>query len=229
MDASLWARRRRRQIGGTAVAGALRRLPRQRVVDTLDALASVTAQVLVLAQRDDPIHPLDSAEALAEALPRADLRRQRHPLGVGARAPSSRDGVGLPVGVRCATPFPVDCRYGDTHGRRTPRLDIVVGSPMGHDHGRTERLDLADATLREWDATVLDVDDDGIVLDRSAFYPGGGGSRPTTASCSGAGVQTRIVGARQGRRHSLVRSTATRATRRHRRAGRCRGRPPHQR
>ena len=49
---------------------------------------------------------------------------------------------------------------------------------MAHDHGRTERLDLADATLREWDAVVLDVDDDGLVLDRSAFYPGGGGQPP---------------------------------------------------
>jgi misacylated tRNA(Ala) deacylase len=40
----------------------------------------------------------------------------------------------------------------------------------------THRLDLADPTLREWDATVLDVSpEEGIVLDRSAFYPGGGG------------------------------------------------------
>ena len=41
---------------------------------------------------------------------------------------------------------------------------------------RTERLELEDATLREWSATVLAADpDQGIVLDRSAFYPGGGG------------------------------------------------------
>lgn len=73
VDASLWARRHASEIGGTAVAGALRQLPRERVVDALDALRAVTAQVLVLAQRDDPVHPLASAEALAEALPRADL------------------------------------------------------------------------------------------------------------------------------------------------------------
>jgi misacylated tRNA(Ala) deacylase len=42
---------------------------------------------------------------------------------------------------------------------------------------RTHRLDLADQTLREWDAVVLDAAD-GIVLDRSAFYPGGGGQPP---------------------------------------------------
>ena len=69
---------------------------------------------------------------------------------------------------------------------------------MGHDHGRTERLDLADATLREWDATVLDVDEDGIVLDRSAFYPGGGGQPPDHGVLLWGGVQTRIVGARRG-------------------------------
>ena len=43
-------------------------------------------------------------------------------------------------------------------------------------HGHTHRLDLADATVREWDATVVAADpEQGIVLDRSAFYPGGGG------------------------------------------------------
>jgi misacylated tRNA(Ala) deacylase len=40
---------------------------------------------------------------------------------------------------------------------------------------RTHRLELDDQTLREWDAVVLDAGPDGIVLDRSAFYPGGGG------------------------------------------------------
>jgi misacylated tRNA(Ala) deacylase len=69
---------------------------------------------------------------------------------------------------------------------------------MAHDHGRTERLDLADATLREWDAVVLDIDDDGIVLDRSAFYPGGGGQPPDHGVLLWGGVQTRIEGARRG-------------------------------
>ncbi|MEO8106738.1 MAG: alanyl-tRNA editing protein, partial [Actinomycetes bacterium] len=69
---------------------------------------------------------------------------------------------------------------------------------MEHDRGRTERLDLADATLREWQATVLDVDDEGIVLDRSAFYPGGGGQPPDHGVLLWGGVETRIVGARRG-------------------------------
>jgi misacylated tRNA(Ala) deacylase len=76
---------------------------------------------------------------------------------------------------------------------------------MGHDHdGRTTRLDLADATLRAWDATVLDVDPDGIVLDRSAFYPGGGGQPPDHGVLLWAGVQTRIVGTRRGEDLRLV-------------------------
>lgn len=63
----------------------------------------------------------------------------------------------------------------------------------------TDRLDLSDATLREWDATVLASDpDEGIVLDRSAFYPGGGGQPPDHGVLLWGGVQTRIVGARRG-------------------------------
>ena len=67
----------------------------------------------------------------------------------------------------------------------------------GEQHGRTHRLDLADATLREWDATVLDATADGIVLDRSAFYPGGGGQPPDSGVLLWGGVQTRIVGVRR--------------------------------
>jgi misacylated tRNA(Ala) deacylase len=67
-------------------------------------------------------------------------------------------------------------------------------------HGiHTHRLDLEDATLREWDATVLHVDpEQGIVLDRSAFYPGGGGQPPDRGVLLWGGVQTRIAGARKG-------------------------------
>ena len=76
---------------------------------------------------------------------------------------------------------------------------------MAHAHdGRTERLDLVDATLREWDATVLDVDPDGIVLDRSAFYPGGGGQPPDHGVLLWGGVQTRILGTRRGEDLRLI-------------------------
>ncbi len=63
---------------------------------------------------------------------------------------------------------------------------------------RTHRLELDDQTLREWDATVLASGRDGIVLDRSAFYPGGGGQPPDGGVLLWGGVATRIVGARKG-------------------------------
>ncbi|MFE9200869.1 alanyl-tRNA editing protein [Micromonospora sp. NPDC007230] len=66
-------------------------------------------------------------------------------------------------------------------------------------HGRTHRLDLADPTLREWTCTVLAADpEQGIVLDRSAFYPGGGGQPPDHGVLLWQGVQTRIVSTRKG-------------------------------
>jgi misacylated tRNA(Ala) deacylase len=61
----------------------------------------------------------------------------------------------------------------------------------------TLRLELTDATLREWDATVLESGEEGIVLDRSAFFPGGGGQPPDEGVLIWGGVQTRIVGARK--------------------------------
>jgi misacylated tRNA(Ala) deacylase len=63
---------------------------------------------------------------------------------------------------------------------------------------RTHRLELDDQTLREWDATVLQSSPDGIVLDRSAFYPGGGGQPPDHGVLLWGGVQTAIVDARKG-------------------------------
>jgi len=66
-------------------------------------------------------------------------------------------------------------------------------------HGHTERLDLADPTLREWECTVVGVDPErGIVLDRSAFYPGGGGQPPDHGVLLWNGVQTRVVGTVKG-------------------------------
>jgi misacylated tRNA(Ala) deacylase len=69
---------------------------------------------------------------------------------------------------------------------------------------RTHRLDLDDQTLREWDATVLDAGPDGIVLDRSAFYPGGGGQPPDQGVLLWGGVQTRIEGVRKGDEEYLI-------------------------
>ena len=68
-------------------------------------------------------------------------------------------------------------------------------------HGHTHRLDWTDPTLREWDCTVVWSDpsdpEAGIVLDRSAFYPGGGGQPPDHGVLIWQGVQTRIVDTRK--------------------------------
>jgi misacylated tRNA(Ala) deacylase len=69
---------------------------------------------------------------------------------------------------------------------------------------RTHRLELDDQTLREWDAVVLASSADGIVLDRSAFYPGGGGQPPDHGVLLWGGVQTRIEGVRKGDDLSLI-------------------------
>ena len=53
---------------------------------------------------------------------------------------------------------------------------------MDETRWRTHRLELDDQTLREWDGTVLAADAEGIVLDRSAFYPGGGGQPHDTGA-----------------------------------------------
>jgi misacylated tRNA(Ala) deacylase len=66
-----------------------------------------------------------------------------------------------------------------------------------NDH-RTFRLDLQDPDIRSWQATVLYSGPEGIVLDRSAFYPGGGGQPPDHGVLLWGGVQTRIAGTRKG-------------------------------
>ena len=72
----------------------------------------------------------------------------------------------------------------------------VPGNPYRH---HTHRLDLEDPFIREWAATVLLADpDQGIVLDRSAFYPGGGGQPPDHGVLLWGNVRTRIVGTRKG-------------------------------
>jgi misacylated tRNA(Ala) deacylase len=68
-----------------------------------------------------------------------------------------------------------------------------------YEHGRTTRLDLTDPTLREWECTVLAADpEQGIVLDRSAFSPGGGPPPPDHGVLLWQGVETHIVDTRKG-------------------------------
>jgi misacylated tRNA(Ala) deacylase len=69
---------------------------------------------------------------------------------------------------------------------------------MGEIQWRTHRLELDDQTLRAWEAHVLAASPEGIVLDRSAFYPGGGGQPPDHGVLLWGGVQTRIMDVRKG-------------------------------
>lgn len=71
-------------------------------------------------------------------------------------------------------------------------------------HGRTHRLELADQNLRSFEAVVLDSTPEGIVLSRSAFYPGGGGQPADHGVLLWLGVETRIVGVRKGDELHLI-------------------------
>lgn len=69
----LWCRRQALALVGTAVARALRALPHAVPLTDRTALRAVTAPTLVLAQEDDPAHPVWVAEELADLLPDARL------------------------------------------------------------------------------------------------------------------------------------------------------------
>lgn len=66
--------------------------------------------------------------------------------------------------------------------------------------GATELLYLTESYLREFEAVVLAVTpDQGVVLDRTAFYPGGGGQPHDTGVLIGPdGEQWRVVSVRWG-------------------------------
>jgi misacylated tRNA(Ala) deacylase len=61
----------------------------------------------------------------------------------------------------------------------------------------TELLYLTDAYLREFDARVVAVDGSGVVLDRSAFYPGGGGQPHDVGVLATPDGERRVVAIRR--------------------------------
>jgi pimeloyl-ACP methyl ester carboxylesterase len=70
----LWARRHADELAGTPVATALRQMPDQvPLPGGVEPLRRVSVPALVIAQRDDPIHPVAAAEQLAETLSSARL------------------------------------------------------------------------------------------------------------------------------------------------------------
>ncbi len=60
-----------------------------------------------------------------------------------------------------------------------------------------ELLYQRDSYLREFDAVVLDVAPSEVLLDRTAFYPGGGGQPPDSGQLSWAGSRCQVIGFRR--------------------------------
>jgi pimeloyl-ACP methyl ester carboxylesterase len=69
----LWCRRQAAAMVGTPVSRALRALPTAVPLADGGVLAAVTAPALVIAQEEDPAHPVWVAEQLAASLPDAHL------------------------------------------------------------------------------------------------------------------------------------------------------------
>ena len=57
----------------------------------------------------------------------------------------------------------------------------------------TEQLYLTDSYLREFDATVTQAEGNAVVLDRTAFYPGGGGQPADQGTLSAGGETWQVV------------------------------------
>ncbi|MFN8533451.1 MAG: alanyl-tRNA editing protein [Dehalococcoidia bacterium] len=61
----------------------------------------------------------------------------------------------------------------------------------------TDLLYQRDAYLREFDATVVATADGGAILDRTAFYPGGGGQQPDRGTLQSGGRAWTVTGFRR--------------------------------
>jgi misacylated tRNA(Ala) deacylase len=61
----------------------------------------------------------------------------------------------------------------------------------------TQPLYQQDSYLAEFDALVTAVEPDGVVLDRSAFFPGGGGQPADTGTLTHGGAQLRVSGSQR--------------------------------
>ncbi len=70
----------------------------------------------------------------------------------------------------------------------------------------TELLYLEDSYLREFEATVIghDTDQNGVVLDRTAFYPGGGGQRPDQGALVVGDLEYPVTTIRRGSLHVIA-------------------------
>jgi pimeloyl-ACP methyl ester carboxylesterase len=85
-----WARQRAAfLLASPGVRAALRDLPDAHPVTDRTALSAVTAEVLLLAQEGDPLHPADIARELAAVLPRARSSCSTSPGWSSPSAPGS--------------------------------------------------------------------------------------------------------------------------------------------
>ncbi len=76
----------------------------------------------------------------------------------------------------------------------------------------TEELFRHDSYLKKFDAVVTDIDDDGIVLDRTVFYPMGGGQPGDVGTIRWEGGSASVIDTRYGEggaiRHIVAEDTA---------------------
>ena len=70
--------------------------------------------------------------------------------------------------------------------------------------GMTEELFRSDSYLRECDATVAEVRDNGVVLDRTVFYPLGGGQPGDTGKLSWESGEADVIDTRYGEGGAIV-------------------------
>jgi misacylated tRNA(Ala) deacylase len=63
----------------------------------------------------------------------------------------------------------------------------------------TEELFLKDSYLREFEARVIELSGREVILDRTAFYPGGGGQPPDKGTLSIGPISASVVDARRGK------------------------------
>jgi pimeloyl-ACP methyl ester carboxylesterase len=85
MDVRTWARRQADWLSGSAVSRPLRTLSGLAPLSDAADLETVDVPVLVLAQANDPVHPVEVAEELAALLPNARLEVSDVPWLWGAR------------------------------------------------------------------------------------------------------------------------------------------------
>ena len=94
---------------------------------------------------------------------------------------SQRNSTTAPAGSPVGAARFSNAAPRDSLGRTSDNLTAFSRQPSAGRLGCvTEILCYADSSLKEFDATVVETAERGVVLDRTAFYPGGGGQPSDT-------------------------------------------------